>query len=148
MQTFHLLVDPRRNNETELTLLIEPISRRPHARTELKPERVVSIWGNPLAAAYPTVHELLRPEGYRPSDLRPGRRTTLKLKEDCGVRLGLLMKAVKPLRKLVRIQTVIEGVQGMSREEAAYWFSKAINSPDDAERRRAMKAMRILLAKE
>ena len=148
MQAFQLLVEPLKDNETALTLLMDPFSRLKRNAPEPKPERLVSIWGNPLAAAYPTIHELVRAEGYRPSDLRPGRRTTLKLKEDSGVRLGLLMKAIKPLRKLIRIQTVIEGVQGMSREEAAYWFSKAINSPDDAERRRAMKAMRILLARE
>ena len=148
MQTFHLLVEPRRNNDTALTLLMEPISARRRTRQAPKPEKMVSIWGNPLAAAYPTVHQLVRSEGYRPSDLRPGRRRNLKLKEDRGVRLGLLMKAVKPLRKLSRIQAVIEGVEAMSREETAYWFSKAINSPDDAERRRAMKAMRILLARE
>ena len=148
MQTFQLLVEPRRNNEAALTLLMEPISRRKRTQDDVKPEHVVSIWGNPLVAAFPTIHQLIRAEGYRPSDLRPGRRTNLKLKEDCGVLLGLLMKAVKPLRKLTRIQAVIEGVEGMSREEAAYWFSKAINSPDDAERRRAMKAMRILLARE
>jgi len=148
MQTFQLLAEPRRNNEMALTLLMEPISRRRRKRQEPKPEKVVSIWGNPLAAAYPTIHQLIRSEGYRPSDLRPGRRTNLKLKEDCGVRLGLLMKAVKPLRKLSRIQAVIAGVEGMSREETAYWFSKAINSLDDSERRRAMKAMRILLARE
>lgn len=149
MQTFQLLVEPRRNNEMALTLLMDPISRdKRRRRRNGKPEKVVTIWGNPLATAFPTIHQLIRTEGYRPSDLRPGRRTTLKLKEDSGIRLGLLMKAIKPLRKLDRVQAVIEGVEGMSREEASYWFSKAINSPHDAERRRAMKAMRILLAKE
>ena len=148
MQPFQMLAEPRRTNEVAITLLMDPISKGRRRTQELKPEKVVSIWGNPLAAAYTVIHQLIRGEGYRPSDIRPGRRANLKLKEDCGIRLGLLMKAVKPLRKLSRIQAVIEGVEGMSREETAYWFSKAVNSPDDAERRRAMKAMRILLARE
>jgi len=148
MQTFQLLVEPRCNNEVALTLMMQQPTRRGSRRGDPKAERVVSIWGSPLAAAYPVIHELVRSQGYRPSDLRPGRRKPLKLDEDCAVRLGLLMKALKPLRKLTRIHAVIEGVEAMSREEAAYWFSKAINSRDNSERRRAMKAMRILLARE
>ena len=35
-----------------------------------------------------------------------------------------------------------------STQRGAYWFSKAINSPDDAEQRRAMNALGILPARE
>ena len=87
----------------------------------------------------------IKQAGYRPSDLSRGRKTPYLLNEEIGVRLGLLMLAVKPLRKSSRMVDISEQVQSMATEEAYYWFSK---STDHHVARRSQKAMRILLAKE
>ena len=70
------------------------------------------------------------------------------LSEDAGVRLSVLAMALKPLRKLERIREIEEGVAEMSREEVTYWFSKALGADSYNDRRRILKAMRILLARE
>ena len=72
-------------------------------------------------------------------------KLTAVLNEESGVRLGLLMLAVKPLRKSSRMTDISEQVQSMASEEAYYWFSK---STDHQVGRRSQKAMRILLARE
>ena len=64
------------------------------------------------------------------------------------MRLCLLAMALNPLRKLERIREIRNGVDAMSREEATYWFSKAVGADSYNDRRRIMKAMRILLSPE
>jgi len=152
MQKFKLQVELFRDNEMLLTLFQEMPRRGRARRASPRLLRIERIWGKPLAVAYETIRDILHDDGHRVSSLRPGARRTgnsmLSVGEDAGVRLGLLMKAIKPLRKLERIRRIVEEIGEMPREEALYWFSKAINSPSDSERRRAMKAMRILLARE
>jgi hypothetical protein len=107
--------------------------------------RVVSIWGTPLSAVMDRVLEGIKKNGYRSSDLRAGRRAPFEIDEDQGVRLGLLFLAVKPLRKLERIEAVSRSIRQMETEEAYYWFSKCSRS---GENRRACRAVRIMMAEE
>ena len=107
--------------------------------------RVVSIWGTPLTAVLDHVLGSLKKNGYRSSDLRANRRIPFVLDEEQGVRLGLLFLAVKPLRKLDRIEAVSRSIRQMETEEAYYWFSKCSRSNDG---RRACRAARIMMAKE
>jgi len=87
----------------------------------------------------------LRKSKYKPTDLRRSRQAPFSLKEEEGVRLGVLFMAVKPLRKLSRIEAISERVQGMELEELYYWYSKSTAAHDG---RRARKAFRILIAEE
>ena len=107
--------------------------------------RIVSIWGPPLTAVLDHVLENLRKNGYRGNDLRVNRRLPFVLAEEQGVRLGLLFLAVKPLRKLNRIESVSRAVRQMETEEAYYWFSKCSQRKDG---RRACRAVRIMMAEE
>ena len=86
-----------------------------------------------------------RRAGYKPSDLSRTRKEPFALREELGVRLGLTLLAVKPLRKTTRMADVSEQITGMTEEETYYWFSKIT---DSRQGRRSQKAMRILLAKE
>ena len=101
---------------------------------------VVRAWGPPLQAALAQVLDALRRSGYRPSDLHRGRRVPFELREEAGVRLGLLLLALKPLRKTVRMERIAEAIGQMADEEVYYWFSKAASSP------RAQRAFRIMMA--
>ena len=107
--------------------------------------QVVFIHGTPMRAVMDQVLSAIKQAGYRPSDLSRGRKAPFLLSEELGVRLGLLMLAVKPLRKSSRMTDISEQVQSMASEEAYYWFSKAT---DHHFARRSQKAMRILLARE
>jgi len=107
--------------------------------------RVVSLWGTALTAVIDHVLEGIKKNGYRSSDLRANRRTPFVLDEGQGVRLGLLFLAVKPLRKLDRIEAVSRAIRQMETEEAYYWFSKCSRSNES---RRACRAVRIMMAEE
>lgn len=106
---------------------------------------VVRVWGTPLTAVLDHVLETLKKNGYRGSDLRPNRKTPFMIDEENGVRLGLLFLAVKPLRKLGRIEAISRAVRQMEPEEAYYWFSKCSRSDSS---RRACRALRIMIAEE
>ena len=106
---------------------------------------VVRVDGTPMRAVMDQILVTLKQAGYRPSELSRSRKTPFLLSEELGVRLGLLMLAVKPLRKSSRMTDISEQVQSMASEEAYYWFSK---TTDHHLGRRSQKAMRILLAKE
>ena len=67
------------------------------------------------------------------------------LAEPSGLRLALILMAVKPLSRHDRIEAIRQGVQLMSDEEAYYWFSKCSGGSDAV---RAQRALRILLAEE
>ena len=107
--------------------------------------RVVKIWGTALTAVLDHVLEGIKKNGYRSSDLRANRRTPFAIDEEQGVRLGLLFLAVKPLRKLERIEAVSRSIRQMETEEVYYWFSKCSRSSD---RHRACRAVRIMMAEE
>jgi hypothetical protein len=106
---------------------------------------VVRVEGVPMRAVVEQVMATIKQAGYRPTDLARSRKMPFALSEELGVRLGLLMLAVKPLRKTSRLADVSEHIRGMTAEEAYYWFSKVT---DNRQGRRAQKALRILLAKE
>lgn len=106
---------------------------------------VVRVHGQPLRAVLDQVLATIKKAGYRASDLSRGRQEPFTLAESLGVRLGLLFLAVKPLRKASRMGDISEQVQGMTDEEAYYWFSKTTSTKTG---RRAQKAMRMLLADE
>jgi hypothetical protein len=106
---------------------------------------VVKVRGAPLKAVIDQVLSTIKRAGYKPSDLSRGRQAPFNLPEDLGVRLGLLFLAVKPLHKPSRMADISSQVQGMSVEEAYYWFSKVTDSTRGS---RSQKAFRILLAVE
>ncbi len=107
--------------------------------------QLVAVQGAPFHAIVESVMGTLRRAGYRPSDLCRTRKAPFALPEPEGVRLGLLMLAVKPLRKSERMDAIARQIAGMGDEEEYYWFSKG-TSAEIA--RRAQKAFRHLLAKE
>ncbi len=103
---------------------------------------VVRAWGAPFQAAASQVMEAIRRSGYRASDLHRGRKAPFALKEEWGVRVALLLMALKPLRKTTRMEKIAEAIREMSDEECYYWFSKCVKTERP---RRAQQALRTLL---
>ncbi len=64
------------------------------------------------------------------------------LDEDMALSLGLLFRALAPMRNLDRIRQVADGIDAMSREEAGYWLGMALNRKQP---RRVLAALRMLL---
>ncbi len=165
-RAFRLRVEPLARDALRLTLWQQPPAsngRRPAYR------RLAALEGTPLLVALDQVLELLRAEGYR--GLRGGEQAfpcgretvrgpqqrpqaaarrapedgarELSLGETTGVRLGLLFLALRPLRRVERMERVAAGVRSMTDEEAYYWFSKCVARDSG---RRARRALRLLLA--
>jgi len=145
---FELRVEPLRNNQLMLSVHQYPNRKRLGRRGQEAPQEVVRIWGLPLQAAREGLLELLQQAGHRLHAFKPTDEKPLALAEEVGIRLSVLAMALKPLRKLERMRDVQKGVEEMSREEATYWFSKALSASGYNDRRRVLKAMRILLAHE
>ncbi|MCX2727444.1 hypothetical protein OO015_08050 [Thermomicrobium sp. 4228-Ro] len=142
---FQLRVQPLGDEAYRLIVLQQrPASngRRPTV------QRVAALDGTPLLVALDQVLELLRRDGYRSlRDTRAsgGEDRMVALSEATGVRLGLLFLALRPLRRVERMERVAAGVRAMTDEEAYYWFSKCV-APGTGYR--ARRALRILVAGE
>ena len=111
-----------------------------NGRTERK---VVRCWGSNLVAVHDHLLDALKNSGHRPTDLKRTRRKPFALPETVGVRLGLLLLAVKPLRKTRRIEDVSMAVRELADDEAFYWYAKTIDSRHG---RRAQRAFRDLMS--
>lgn len=104
---------------------------------------VVRSWGPRLQAVGDHLLDAIRAAGYRPADLKRNRRKPFSLPEKVGVRLGLVLLATKPLRKIRRIEDISTVVREMSDDEAYYWYAKCT---DPNHGRRAQRAFRDLLS--
>ncbi|RJR43509.1 MAG: hypothetical protein C4576_14205 [Desulfobacteraceae bacterium] len=111
--------------------------------TEASGVREFAIWGVPLKAMTETLLGTLKKQGYRPTEFSFRRKEPFVLDEPSGVRLGLFFYALKPLRKVSRMEEIISGIDRMSDEETYYWYAKCANGSNAS---RARKALRILLS--
>lgn len=107
--------------------------------------KIEQIQDDPLKLTLADVIACLKRVGHKPSELQRGKTTPFRLNEEEGVRLAVLFMAVKPLRKIARIEAIAERIRAMAPEELYYWFSKSTD-PDGA--RRARHALRVLIADE
>lgn len=105
----------------------------------------IKIWGLPFKVMTETLLKAIKRQGYRPTALSLKRKDPFILDETSGVRLGLFFFALKPLRKVSRMEDIITGIERMSDEEAYYWYAKCTNGRNSQKSR---KALRILLASE
>ena len=99
-------------------------------------DRRVRIEGSRAAQAAGPLNEVLR------AGNGGGRRWTgpapLELDPVLGAQVELMLRALKPLRRVDRIVAVAEGVAGMSPEESSYWHAQTT-------RRHGLRALRTLL---
>ena len=64
------------------------------------------------------------------------------LTEDLALTLGLLFRALAPMRSRGNMRAVAEGIDAMGHEEAAYWLGMAMHRKHP---RRVLAALRFLL---
>ncbi len=106
------------------------------------PTRVAGLKGRNLELVEHRVLRRLSQAGIklaRPADQpMPG----LTLSEDLALHLGLMFRALAPMRSRERMRAVAEGIERMDREEAAYWLGMAMHRRRP---RRVLAALRMLL---
>lgn len=62
--------------------------------------------------------------------------------EEVALTLGLLFRALAPMRSRDNLSAVAEGIEAMGREEASYWLGMAMHRKNP---RRVLSALRVLL---
>ena len=111
----------------------------PSARTTERPERIAGLGRRNLEVVEHRVRKRLARAGIRTG--ARGERAH-DLDEDLALTLGLLFRALAPMRSLDRMRAVCEGIEAMEREEAAYWLGMAMHRKHP---RRVLTALRCLL---
>ena len=105
-----------------------------------EPVRVAGLRGRNLELAENRAIRRLSSAGIKGDLSANGGR--FPLDEDSALRLGLMFRAIAPMRHRDRMRAVADGVDSMAREEAAYWLGMAMHRKNP---RRVLTALRYLL---
>lgn len=123
----------------EIWRLPSPSSSPSRGRSPERPERIAGLGRRNLEVVEHRVRKRLTRAGIRTG--ARGERAH-DLDEDLALTLGLLFRALAPMRSLDRMRAVCEGIEAMEREEAAYWLGMAMHRKHP---RRVLTALRCLL---
>ena len=107
-----------------------------------EPERTASLKGRPLRLIESRVLRRLREAGISLGGLKVGQSAKYPVDEEIALQLALLFRVLAPMTSIDRIRAVADGIDKMSREEAAYWMGMAVHRVYP---RRVLAALRILL---
>jgi len=125
--------------DTEIEVWEMPSPASPQLKTSI---RVAGLRGRNLELVEHRIFRRLNQAGMRLP------RTTERVRgynitEELALRLGLLFRALAPMRSRDRMRSVTEGIEAMGREEAAYWLGMAMHRKNP---RRVLTALRYLLS--
>lgn len=125
--------------DTELEVWQLPSPATPHLTA---PVRVAGLHARNLELVQHRVTRRLKQAGipFEAPALRLPR--AWQIPEDIALTLGLLFRALAPMRSRDNLRNVIEGIEQMGKEEAAYWLGMAMHRKNP---RRVLSALRMLL---
>lgn len=116
-----------------------PAAATPHVTA---PIRVAGLGGRNLQLVEHRVLKRLARAGVKLGSSASRLRRGYALTEDLALTLGLLFRALAPMRSRDNMRAVAEGIEAMGREEAAYWLGMAMHRRRP---RRVLTALRMLL---
>ena len=106
------------------------------------PIRVAGLRGRNLELIEHRILKRLSCSGVRLTRSVDNRKRGYALNEDLALTLGLLFRALAPMRSRNNMRAVTEGIEVMGHEEAAYWLGMAMHRKYP---RRVLAALRVLL---
>jgi hypothetical protein len=110
---------------------------------ELKHSRYVAgLGGRNLGLYEPRLLKVLRSLDIDAVGLRGREERRFDLAEEHALRIGLTMRALAPMRSRLNMRAVADGIDAMTKEEAAYWLGMAMHRKYP---RRVLMALRFLL---
>jgi hypothetical protein len=150
---YELRIRYRGFGKNELEVWQMPAAATPHLR---EPARIAGLSGEALELVEHRIFKQLKQAGLRINSLQPSLRAAngkdaavsrfgsraYILPEDLALSIGLLCRALAPMRDRARMRAVAEGIEAMPREEAGYWLSMAMHRKNP---RRVLTALRYLL---
>jgi hypothetical protein len=135
---YEVRVRNRGVGDTEIEVWEMPSPASPQLKSAI---RVAGLRGRNLELVEHRIFRRLNQAGMR---LPPTteRVRGYNITEELALRLGLLFRALAPMRSRDRMRSVTEGIEAMGREEAAYWLGMAMHRKNP---RRVLTALRYLL---
>jgi hypothetical protein len=127
--------------ESRLNLYQVPAAGRPLERT-LRPKRIATLRGWRLRVAHGAIARATGGANRGEGILRTRRTKTTSIKEEDGIRLGLIFIGLRDMKDVLKAHELVSGVQEMSREESYYWYAKILNGSPN----RGLRALRVLLS--
>ena len=107
-----------------------------------KPVRIARLEGRNLELVQHRILRILAEQRIRVTG-QPRRTQCIRpVPEVLAVRLGLMFRTLAPMRDRRKIWAVVDGIEEMEREEAAYWLGMAIHREHP---RRVLASLRVLL---
>ena len=125
--------------ETRYDVWQLPAAATPHI---VSPARIAGLRGRNLELVEHRVLVRLARAGIRPGGNPGGGMRRYPLEEELALTLGLLFRALAPMRSREAMRAVIAGIEAMGREEAAYWLGMAMHRKRP---RRVLSALRVML---
>jgi hypothetical protein len=116
-----------------------PSSNSPQLK---EPLYLAGLKGRNLSLVEHRVLRQLAKAGIDLGGLPVNKRKTFPLDEELALSLGLMFRALAPMRSRENMRMVAEGIEAMGREEAAYWLGMAMHRKYP---RRVLMALRFLL---
>lgn len=105
------------------------------------PELVATLKGRPLEIIEHRLLKRLSRARIDLGSLTSGKRKAWPVEEEFALHMGLIFRAIAPMRNLDRIRDVTDRIEAMSREEAAYWLGMAMHRKNP---RKVLAALRML----
>ncbi len=130
---------PRRAGEGDLEVWQLPSPATPHLHA---PRRIAGLGGRNLALVEHRVLRQLKQEHVDPTGVGSREAARFDISEDLALRLGLAFRTLAPMRNRSYMGGCVDGIEAMSREEAAYWLGMAMHRKYP---RRVLGALRFLL---
>ncbi|MDA9436273.1 DUF7680 family protein [Bradyrhizobium sp. CCBAU 51627] len=124
--------------DTELEIWQLPSPTTPQVTA---PIRVAGLRGRNLELVEHRVLKKLKEVGVR-VDILPMDGMGSRIAEETALNLALLFRTLAPMRSRDAMRLVAEGIDQMSREEAAYWLGMAVHRKNP---RRVLTALRVLM---
>ena len=124
---------------TEYEIWQLPAAATPHVTSAL---RLAGLRGRNLELVEYRVLNRLSQAGVKLGRSAGPRKRGYALDEDLALTLGLLFRALAPMRSRDNMRAVAAGIEAMGREEAAYWLGMAMHRKYP---RRVLTALRFLL---
>lgn len=136
---YELRAKRQRGTDMALEIWQLPAAATPHIK---QPVYVAGLHGRNLALVEHRLLRRLKALRINLQDLPAIDALRVPVDEELAVNLGLLFRALAPMRNREYMATVAAGIEAMAKEEAGYWLGMAMHRKYP---RRVLMALRILL---
>lgn len=138
-EAFELRSLPSKRGKARVFLLQLPFPTNHIAKTD-EPTTIAELDGSALEDARHALSDLLPRQTDVPGQQLGEQDTAVRLDEGTALRLALIFNSINRLRSEEKMRKIIQGVQSLPTDAAAYWVQEM-----GRDRQAAQKALKTLL---